>query len=264
MLRKMLVGVTCLGFLSYLGLCGAMSYCQASLTLFPTVGLAHTPKDLGLNFEEWRLPSGPGTVVAWKITPAGGAHHWLLHCHGNGGNIVGRLGLAHELSGRGFGVVLFDYRGFGASSGQINSQSDLYQDAQAVYDRLAQEKQPIWLYGESLGGGVASYLAEKNGCAGLVLQSTFTSFNQRASESYPFLPVNWLSRFQMDSRARLAGLKCPVLVIHGRQDEVIGFHHGQQLFAAAREPKTWLELDGGHNDLPEDVLAKAVAEWADK
>ena len=264
MLRKMLVGVTCLGFLSYLGLCGAMRYWQASLTLFPTVGLSTTPKYLGLDFEEWRLPSGSGMVVAWRITPAGGARHWLLHCHGNGGNMVGRLGLARELSQRGIGVVLFDYRGYGASSGQINSQSDLYQDGQTVYDRLTQEKHPILIYGESLGGGVASYLAEKNACAGLVLQSTFTSFNQRASESYPFLPVNWLSRFQMDSRARLAGLKCPVLVIHGRQDEVIGFHHGQQLFAAAREPKTWLELDGGHNDLPEDVLAKAVAEWADK
>ncbi|MBS2035877.1 alpha/beta fold hydrolase [bacterium] len=260
MLRKMLVGTTFLCLLSYLSICLLVSRYQTSLTLFPRVGLSRTPKDVGLAFEEWRLPSGSGTVVAWKVTPPKGTRGWLLHCHGNGGNIDGRLELAVELARRGIGVVLFDYRGYGESQGVISCQQDLYQDAQAVYDRLAQSKQPIWIYGESLGGGVASYLAEKNSCQGLVLQSTFTSFNQRAAESYPFLPIGWLSRFQMDTRSRLAGLKCPVLVIHGRQDEVIGFHHGQQLFAAAHEPKRWAEVDGGHN-LPEDFLARVVAEW---
>lgn len=264
MLRKMLVGTTCLCLLSYTSVCALVSHYQTSLTLFPRVGLVRSPKDVGLAFEEWRLPSGTGTgtgtVVAWKIAPPGKARCWLLHCHGNGGNIDGRLELAVELARRGVGVVLFDYRGYGNSQGRIVSQQDLYQDAQVVYDRLAQSKEPVWLYGESLGGGVASYLAEQNPCQGLVLQSTFTSFNQRASESYPFLPIGMLSRFQMDTRSRLAGLKCPVLVIHGRQDEVIGFHHGQQLFAAAHEPKKWVEVDGGHN-LPEDVLAQAVGDW---
>lgn len=260
MFRKMLVATTCLCLAIYTSVCVLVSQYQTSLTLFPRVGLVRSPKDVGLAFEEWRLPSGPGSVVAWKIAPPGQARFWLLHCHGNGGNVDGRLELAVELARRGIGVVLFDYRGYGNSQGQITSQRDLYQDAQAVYDRLAQSKLPVWLYGESLGGGVASYLAQNNPCQGLVLQSTFTSFNQRASESYPFLPIGLLSRFQMDTRSRLAALKCPILVIHGRQDEVIGFHHGQELFAAAHEPKKWVEVDGGHN-LPEDVLAQAVADW---
>lgn len=257
----MLIGTTCLVLLGYLSLCGAMWYWQTRFMLFPRVGLVRTPRDVGLTFEEWQVPSGNSQVVAWQIAPAAGANQWILHCHGNGGNIDGRLELARELCQRGLGVVLFDYRGYGRSTGVISRESELVQDAQAVYDRLAQLRQPIYIYGESLGGGVASWLAEKNACQGLVLQSTFTSFLERAGENYPFLPLSLLSRFQLDTRARLARLNCPVLVIHGNRDEVIGFHHGQALFAAAREPKTWVAVEGGRHDLPEDVLARAVASW---
>lgn len=260
-MRKMLFGTTCLALLGYLFLCGAVWHWQTSMMLFPRVGLARSPKDVGLTFEEWQVPSGAYQLVGWKIAPAAGAKQWLLHCHGNGGNIDGRLELAKELCQRGIGVVLFDYRGYGRSTGAIRSERELFEDAQAVYNRLDQLHQPIWIYGESLGGGVASYLAEKNPCQGLVLQSTFTSFTERAGENYPFLPISLLSRFHLNTRARLAQMKCPVLVIHGNQDEVIGFRHGKELFAAAREPKRWLEVDGGFHDLPESVLAEAVAGW---
>lgn len=260
----MLIGLSCLGLLGYLSLCAVVWHWQTRLLLFPRLGLNRSPKELGLTFEEWQVPSGSSQIVAWKIAPASGAKQWVLHCHGNGGNIDGRLELAKEFCQRGIGVVLFDYRGYGRSSGAITREGELFEDAQAIYDRLAQQHQPIWIYGESLGGGVASYLAEKNPCRGLVLQSTFTSFIERAGENYGFLPLSLLSRFQMNTRARLANLKCPVLVIHGNRDEVIGFRHGQALFAAAREPKTWVEVDGGFHDLPEDVLADAVADWMKK
>lgn len=260
-LKKMLIGTTLLGVVGYVSLCGAMWYWQTSFMLFPRVGLERSPKDLGLTFEEWQIASGSGQVVAWKITPATGAQQWLLHCHGNGGNIAGRLEMARELCRHGIGVVLFDYRGYGRSTGTITRESELFEDAQVVYDRLSQTHQPIWIYGESLGGGVASYLAEKNPCRGLVLQSTFTSFTERAHENYPFLPISRISRFEMNTRGRLGHLKVPVLVIHGTRDEVIGLRHGQALFAAACEPKTWVEVPGGFHDLPEDVLAEAVSTW---
>ncbi len=261
MLKKVLLGTALLGALGYLSLCGAMYYWQTSFMLFPRVGLQRTPKDLGLTFEEWQIPSGSNQLVAWKIEPAQGAGQWVLHCHGNGGNIDGRLELAHELCRRGIGVVLFDYRGYGRSTGAISSESELFEDGQAVYERLAQLHQPIWIYGESLGGGVASCLAEKNECRGLVLQSTFTSFLERASENYPFLPLSRLSRFELNTRARLARLQCPVLVIHGNRDEVIGLAHGQALFAAAQEPKKWVEVEGGFHALPEDILGREVSSW---
>ena len=247
----------------YAALCGLVSWKQTSLMLFPDSNLRGTPRDLGLEYSDWSVPSTDGAVLhGWQIPPPGGGQQgWLLHCHGNGGNISDRLLVAQQFHAIGLGVVLFDYRGFGHSQGQIGEEKQLLADGQAVYDRLAALKQPVLLYGESLGGGVASYLAQQNPCAGLVLQSTFTRLTDRASEAYPFLPVRWLSRFQLPTIDRLESIHCPILVMHGRDDEVIGFHHGQQLFARAKSPKAWVELRGGHNSVDTAQLAAALDHW---
>jgi hypothetical protein len=99
-----------------------------------------------------------------------------------------------------------------------------------------------------LGGGVASYIAQKQRVGGLILASTFTSFKDRAAEIYPFLPVRWLSKFDYNTIARLSEISSPVLVIHSPADEVIPFHHGERLFAAARDPKMFVKLAGDHNN----------------
>lgn len=248
---------------SYALLCGLVAYKQTSLMFFPSAQLAGTPKELGLPYEDWNLKSSGGALIhAWKIPPpAGQSSGWILHCHGNGGNISHRLDVAQAFHRLGLGVVLFDYRGYGRSQGRLSNESELLADGQAVYNRLAELKQPIVVYGESLGGGVAAYLAENNPCAGLVLQSTFTRMTDRASEAYPFLPVRQLSRFQLNTIDRLPKIQCPVLVMHGRLDEVIGFHHGQALYARANQPKRWEELGGGHNSIDARQLAEALDRW---
>ena len=83
---------------------------------------------------------------------------------------------------------------------------------------------------------------------GLVLQSTFTSIPDIGAELFPWLPVRWLGSIRYDTRAKLPRLKIPVLVMHSRADEMIPFHHGQRNFAAAKEPKLFCELQGGHNE----------------
>lgn len=249
----------------YAALCGLVAWKQTSLMFFPTLGVQATPGDVGLDYTELTIPSSDGAVLhGWRIpAPPGRFRGWLLHCHGNGGNISGRLDIARRFHKLGLGVVLFDYRGFGKSQGQLYREEQLLADGQACYNQLAELHQPIFLYGESLGGGVASYLAQHNPCAGLILQSTFTRLSDRASEAYPFLPVRWLSRFQLPTIDRLASLQCPVLVMHGPADEVIGFHHGQQLYAQARQPKSWVELGGGHNDPDLDQLSAGLEHWID-
>jgi fermentation-respiration switch protein FrsA (DUF1100 family) len=69
-----------------------------------------------------------------------------------------------------------------------------------------------------------------------------------AAVHYPYLPVRWLSRFRYDTLSRLPSIQVPVLVVHSRDDEIIPFRHGEALFAAANEPKSFLELRGGHNE----------------
>ena len=83
---------------------------------------------------------------------------------------------------------------------------------------------------------------------GLILQSTFTNILDIGSELLPWLPVRWISKIRYDTRAKLPRLKIPVLVMHSRDDELIGFHHGEENFAAANEPKLFREIQGEHNE----------------
>jgi fermentation-respiration switch protein FrsA (DUF1100 family) len=106
----------------------------------------------------------------------------------------------------------------------------------------------IIVYGESLGGGVAAELALREKVAGVILQSTFTSIPDVGAELFPWLPVRLISTIQYNTRAKLPRLRVPVLILHSRQDDLIAFHHAEENFAAANEPKFLKELHGGHND----------------
>jgi fermentation-respiration switch protein FrsA (DUF1100 family) len=99
-----------------------------------------------------------------------------------------------------------------------------------------------------MGGAVAAQLAESRRPAALVLASTFTSVPDLGAEIYPWLPVRALARIRYDTRERLASIAAPVLVIHSRGDDIIPFAHGERLYAAAKPPKQFLEIEGGHND----------------
>ena len=127
----------------------------------------------------------------------------------------------------------------------------MYRDAQAVWlyatETLGISPAQIVLFGESLGGAVAAWLAAQEKPGLLVLASTFTSVPDLAAGLYPLLPVRWISRFQYDTLTSLQSVTCPVLIAHSPDDEIIPFDHGQRLFQAVSEPKQFLQLEGGHN-----------------
>lgn len=174
----------------------------------------------------------------------------LLICHGNAGNISHRLGLYQLLLETGVGVFAFDYRGYGRSRGGPTEEGT-YLDAQAAHEWLRRKGcsgNRILAFGESLGGGVASELCLREETGGLILQSTFTSIPAIGAELFPWLPVRWMSRIKYDTHSKLPRLKIPVLIMHGRGDELIGFHHSERNFAAANEPKLFWEIKGEHNE----------------
>lgn len=188
----------------------------------------------------------------------------LLICHGNGGNISHRLDLYELLLQTGVNVFAFDYRGYGRSEGRPNEEGT-YRDVQAAYAWLKQRGFPatsIIAYGESLGGGIASELAVRETVGGLVLHSTFTSVTDVGAEIFPYLPVRMLGSIRYDTRRKLRNIHVPVIILHGRMDTLIRFHHAEENFAAANEPKMLVELDGDHNDgigNPEKYLADIQA-----
>jgi len=237
--------------LAYVGLLLVLFFSQDSLMFVPSRAVTATPQAVGLRFETWKIPTADGeTLAAWFI-PAPNPQGILVYCHGNGGNIGNRVPYLPIFHSLGLSVVLWDYRGYGQSTGRP-SEAGLYQDADAVMGYLQQQHSiaptQTVIYGESLGGGVASYLAAQYPVRGWVLAGTFTSAVDRAAELYPFLPVRWLARSRFDTRARLPQITAPLLVLHSVDDEIIPIHHGRALYAAANPPKTLVELTGDHNN----------------
>lgn len=233
----------------------------------PSRGAVATPSSMGLAYDPVKLRTADGeTLDAWYI-PAPHARATLLYLHGNGGNIQNRLdpiGVFHRL---GLNVLIFDYRGYGASSGKPSEQGT-YRDAQAAWDYLSQrnkiQPQQIVLFGESLGGAIATWLAAQHPPAALVLYASFTSVPDIAQKLYPLFPAHLLARYRYDTRALLGKVHCPLLIMHSPQDEIIPFSHGIALFQAAHEPKRFLELRGGHDHallLSRDDYARGVNQF---
>lgn len=218
----------------------------------PTREWDATPETLGRAFQDLTLTAADDARISAWFFPADAAsprrQTTLLICHGNGGNISHRLPTCRTFLQTGASVMVFDYRGYGRSEGQL-SEEGTYLDAQAAHAWLRQQGMTAIIpFGKSLGGAVAAELALREKSAGLVLVGAFTSVADVGAEYFPWLPVRHFNRIKYDNLHKLPRIKIPVLIMHSREDEVIRFRHGERNFAAANDPKTFLELHGGHNE----------------
>jgi len=224
---------------------------QDRLLYFPSSKMTGTPEEAGLEFEEVHFRAGDGTALHGWYVPARAARATLLFCHGNGGNISHRLESILIFNGLGLNVFIFDYRGYGLSSGRPSEQGT-EQDALAAWHWLAKEKQAnpekLIIFGRSLGGAVAAGLACVRGAAGLVLESSFTSYCDIGREHYPWLPVRLIARYRYATLEKVSCLDMPVLVVHSPDDDLVPFGHGRALYDACAGQKYFLEISGGHND----------------
>ncbi|MDP1679773.1 MAG: alpha/beta hydrolase [Candidatus Nitrotoga sp.] len=235
---------------SYLTVVLLVYFSQSRLIYYPMQKISNTPDANGLDYTPVHIATTDGeTLHGWWV-PAPDAKGTVLFFHGNAGNISHRINYLAMFKRLGYNTLLFDYRGYGQSSG-VPSESGTYLDAQAVWHYLTATQgiapAQIVLFGESLGGAVAAWLAAREKPGLLALASAFTSVPDVAAEIYPFLPVRWLARFHYNTLESLQSVTCPVFIAHSLQDEIIPFEHGQQLFQAAPEPKQFLMLEGGHN-----------------
>jgi fermentation-respiration switch protein FrsA (DUF1100 family) len=239
-------------------------FLQGRLLYFPFRDVGATPAAINLPFEEVRLAAADGqSIAAWWI-PAQSERAVLLYCHGNAGNISHRLGPIEMFHLLGLSVLIFDYRGYGQSTGRP-SEEGTYADAEAAWRYLvdAQQRRPekILLFGESLGGAVAAHLASRNDGGGLILLSSFTSIPELAAGLYPLLPVRWLSKFRYATIDIIGAIAAPKLIIHSPDDEIIPFAHGKALYEKAAQPKQFLEIKGGHNEsffVSADIFMRGV------
>jgi len=228
---------------------------QTRLVYFPQTGreLEVTPGAYGLAFEDVKLGTEDGeTLHGWwvpaRLQPT--VRGTVLFFHGNAGNISHRIDYLLMFNRMGYSTLIVDYRGYGRSTGSP-SEEGTYKDATAAWHWVTRERhvrqRDIIIVGESLGGAVATWLAVRHAPRALVLLSTFTSVPDLGAQVYPFIPVRLLARLSYDNIGRIGQVTAPVLVAHSRDDDIIPYSHGRSLFDAARQPKEFLELSGGHN-----------------
>jgi uncharacterized protein len=239
--------------LAYGALAAYVYFGQDRLVYFPEIGreIRATPGDVGLAYETLTLKTEDGEQLHGWFVPHQQARGVVILFHGNAGNISHRLEYLSMFQRLGLSTLIFDYRGYGRSTGKP-SEKGLYRDAEAAWKLVVGERgipaDRIVLLGESLGGAVAAWLAARERPAALILASVFTSVPDMGSELYPWLPIGWLARMRYDTQAALKDVTCPVLVAHSPDDEIVPYRHGRALFEAASGPKAFLELAGGHNE----------------
>ncbi len=180
-------------------------------------------------------------------------HPVLLYLHGARWDVRGSASRIRRMQELGFSVLAIDYRGFGKTSRELPSEAMALEDARAAWNWLAQQHPGAqrFIFGHSLGGGVAVALAEQvRDQAGLILEGSFTSIPDVAGTmKWGWLPIGPFITQRFDSAGRIARVGSPVLVVHGAQDRLIPPALGQRLFDAAAEPKQFVLVEGGshHN-----------------
>jgi pimeloyl-ACP methyl ester carboxylesterase len=208
----------------------------------------------GLPLEEVWLPVDESVTVFGWFVDAGPTKPVLLWCHGNAGNISHRLENIRELYRRGLSVFIFDYRGYGRSTGSL-SEPGMYQDALACYDYVLYQRKiasdRIVLFGRSLGACVAGEVAIHRPSAGVILEGAFPSIQSMSDQHYLGLPARWFVDVEFNLVQKIGKFHLPVLVIHGEKDSIVPVELGRQVFNAAHEPKQWYGVPGAdHNDVP--------------
>ncbi len=164
----------------------------------------------------------------------------IIWFHGNAGNITERGPMATELARRGISVLLFDWRGYGKSEGSP-SESGLFCDALAAYDfARAKTNGDIVLYGESLGGPYAAYVATQRKARCVIIENSFPSLAAIGNALYRPVPLGYFAPFALTTARWLNRAGVPVLVMHGKHDQVIPFEVGMELFEQLRVPKELL------------------------
>jgi fermentation-respiration switch protein FrsA (DUF1100 family) len=249
-----------IGLVAYLG--------QRKLMYFPDRERT-LPADVDLSGVAERVIDTPdrARVIAWygKARPG---QPTLLYFHGNGGSLAIRASRIARFMNEGWGVYIMTYRGYGGSTGSPSEAANVA-DARLAYAALVKEGVPprsVVVYGESLGSGIAVRIAAEHPVLGLILDAPYTSIVDVAAQAYPFLPVRLFLIDRYETTRYIAGIKAPLLILHGERDGVVPVTMGRELARLAPEPKRLVVFPNGHHSdlyIDGNNAIDAVRSWID-
>jgi len=178
-------------------------------------------------------------LLAWYHKKDNKNYKTILFLHGNAGSLENRIHKINHFKDMDINFLLVAWRGFSGNDGKP-TEIGLYEDAKSTVKWLVNKgikKKNIIIYGESLGTGIATEIAQTNDFAGVILESPFTSMVEVGSKKYPIFPISLLLKDKYESDKKIKNISLPILVMHGEQDKLVPFWMGKKIYNLANEPK---------------------------
>ena len=199
-----------------------------------------------VSIEKVKIKTSDGIeLLSWYHNKNIKIYKTILFLHGNAGSLENRIHKINHFKDMDINFLLLAWRGFNGNKGKP-TESGLYEDARSAILWLKSngvEENNIIIYGESLGTGVATEIAQNENFAGIILESPFTSMLDVAKDKYPFLPVNLLLKDKYESNKKIKNIKSPILIMHGKIDNIVPFYMGKKMYDLANEPKYFFFSD---------------------
>ena len=204
-----------------------------------------------LDFEEKSYPTEDGEILSAVLFKSKKPKGVVFYNHGHSGSIESWGIRAADFTAENYDVFMYDYRGFGKSTGKIKNEKMMYSDALMLYKQLLYDykERDVIIYGISLGTGVATKLAHENQPAKLILETPYFNFYDVAKFHYPYLPNSILLHYQFRVDRLLPEVKVPTYIFHGTEDEMVPYHSSERLHELADHVVLYTIKDGSHNDL---------------
>ena len=225
--------------LVYLLVTLGLYFFQRSLLYHPTEN-NYGGDRLTVNIEKVKIVTEDNIdLLAWYHNKDINKFKTILYLHGNAGSLENRIHKINHFEDMNINFLLLSWRGFSGNKGEPTEQG-LYQDARSAVKWLIKQgvfEENIIIYGESLGTGVTTEIAQNKNFAGIILESPFTSMVAAGKSKYPIFPIRLLLKDRYESDKKIKNIKSPVLIMHGEQDNIVPFWMGEKMFQLANEPK---------------------------
>ena len=196
--------------------------------------------NLSVKIKELQIPTSDNLVLkSWLHKKDFKRFKTIVYFHGNAGTLDNRIHKLNYFKDMDVNFLIIAWRGFSGNNGKP-TEKGLYIDGRSAVNWILKQgvkEEDIILYGESLGTGIVTEIAQNKKFAGVILETPFTSMVAAAKQFYPYIPVNILLKDRYENEKKIKNINMPIIIMHGKKDKIVPFSMGKRIFELANEPK---------------------------
>ena len=237
--RKNLLQLILIIFFLYFFVLVFLYFYQRNLLYLPNEN-NYSGDKISVDIQKVKIPTSDNIeLLGWYHEKNLKDHKTLVYFHGNAGSLENRIHKLNHFKDMNINFLIIAWRGFSGNNGKPTEEG-LYIDGKSAIDWLIKkgvDEKNLILYGESLGTGVATHLAQNKNYAGVILETPFTSMIDTAKKFYPYIPVSLLLKDKFENYKKIKNINSPILVMHGEVDQIVPFFMGKKIYELANKPK---------------------------